>query len=178
MAIEECKECGQDVSDAAEKCPHCGVDDPAAGLIGSVFDLVKSILSLIFWLACLWLIWTYFFSSADKLTTDAVEKPQVDINKVIRLAPKDHLNQFNGKYYKQLSITSLQDDVIIQDVVVNRGNCKIINIKMLDRFNTAPLLPLTLKFGKSFDFGFTSNCENILEAEVHTNKGNGRWTFN
>lgn len=34
MALIKCPECGQDVSDKAERCPHCGVN------IASMFDIV------------------------------------------------------------------------------------------------------------------------------------------
>lgn len=30
MALTACRECGQDVSDAARACPHCGVQHPDA----------------------------------------------------------------------------------------------------------------------------------------------------
>lgn len=29
MALTECRECGEQVSDEAEDCPHCGVPNPA-----------------------------------------------------------------------------------------------------------------------------------------------------
>lgn len=34
MALKQCRECGQEVSSSAKKCPHCGVSNPAGGLAG------------------------------------------------------------------------------------------------------------------------------------------------
>jgi DNA-directed RNA polymerase subunit RPC12/RpoP len=35
MAIVACKECGKDVSDAAERCPHCGIKRVTTGKVVS-----------------------------------------------------------------------------------------------------------------------------------------------
>lgn len=71
------------------------------------------------------------------------------------------------------TITALDNDVVIKDFVVNRGNCKP-RIGMGDRYRTQ-----RLNYSDVLEFRVISNdtmskC-NPLEAKVVTNKGT--WTF-
>lgn len=61
-----------------------------------------------------------------------------------------------------LIVRSHQNGLVINDVVLNRGNCE------LNLLSTS-ILPKTLDFGDQFVFG--TSCHHILEAELHTNQG-------
>lgn len=43
MAIVNCKECGKEVSDKADKCPHCGVSNPSGSAITGCADVLHGI---------------------------------------------------------------------------------------------------------------------------------------
>lgn len=75
-------------------------------------------------------------------------------------------NLFLGKN-KMLTVktTSKVDAITINDIIVNKGNCKMIKL--------AKVFPKKLKFGESVEVGFPANC-NALQVEVVTNNGN--WT--
>lgn len=40
MALIKCRECKQDVSDTAKKCPHCGIANPKRAQIGTIPGLI------------------------------------------------------------------------------------------------------------------------------------------
>ena len=65
-----------------------------------------------------------------------------------------------------LNLTGKADSVTIQNVIVNRGNCKAQN---------PPQLPQTFKFGETRLYGYYL-CDPI-EAQVVTNKGNSTITW-
>ena len=45
VALKKCKECGQQISSEAEKCPHCGKPQSKSGaIIGGIVSLVVVIL--------------------------------------------------------------------------------------------------------------------------------------
>ena len=71
MALEPCHECGEDISEHANTCPHCGIDSPFQGEfergLENFRDAADSASSgfwglakLVFWitgLVWLWNIW-------------------------------------------------------------------------------------------------------------------------
>ncbi|MGA4854479.1 hypothetical protein ACPC5U_14575 [Acinetobacter haemolyticus] len=67
-----------------------------------------------------------------------------------------------------IDVQSTTDQVTIEKVVLNRGQCSAIDnsIKM----------PVTLSFGRTYR-GYINNCslDKIIEVQVNTNLGN--WTF-
>ena len=79
MGLKPCKECGKDVSERAETCPHCGVKRPlqSAFLRGSS-DLVKALAAL----GCLLPLLAFFaliiwaVVSGDETTTKVATKSQ------------------------------------------------------------------------------------------------------
>lgn len=82
------------------------------------------------------------------------------------------------KQYKTVIITSTKDNLIINDVIVNRGQCR--------RFAGNPSKPVALPFGASvtykylvysyyYTFGTKFPCD-IVEVVIKTNQGN--WTYN
>ena len=72
-----------------------------------------------------------------------------------------------------LQITSRTDDVFIQNIILNRGNCRI---TVPGERPSNPRLPARLKFGTEIKFYVASLCQ-ILEADVITNRGTITYTF-
>lgn len=64
--------------------------------------------------------------------------------------------------------SAIADEVTVEDVIVNRGNCKM-TAYAKSRF------PHTLLYGQKADAGFTAGCS-VSEVEIVTNEGS--WTFN
>jgi hypothetical protein len=67
-----------------------------------------------------------------------------------------------GIRYELLKIKALEDDVTIEEVVANRGDCRLQKVD----------LPLTLAFGRSANIN-AYNCD-VVEVEVTTD--GGTWT--
>jgi hypothetical protein len=59
-----------------------------------------------------------------------------------------------------VKVTSVVDEVTIDKVIVNRGNCKA-TTKMSE----------TLKFGQSFSVAFSPSCKEVIQIDVVTNQG-------
>lgn len=81
-------------------------------------------------------------------------------------------------YFPEIIITSVVDKLKINDVIVNKGNCKYtnLNIVMQDRnFKTVPLVPSELTFGKQLGIALNRDCK-VLKVDVKTNQGD--WTAN
>ena len=91
-------------------------------------------------------------------------KPNVDIE------TRDKVNPVFGVRYVLVKAKATEDNVIVKDIIVNRGNCKIENVDFLSK---EPILPKKLKFGESVSVSFSGPCE-ASEVEVVTNTG--RWT--
>jgi hypothetical protein len=65
-----------------------------------------------------------------------------------------------------VDIIAVTDEVIVNKVIGNRGNCPITSY-------SSSKLPVTLKYGQKVNVGFLTSC-NLIEVEVVTDKGN--WT--
>lgn len=87
-------------------------------------------------------------------------------------------NQAYGFYYPKLIITSITDDVTVDKVIVNKGNCNFesnTDIIYVDgKVKGIPLLPRKLGYGDQFEIRLRK-C-NVLRVDVTTNKGD--WTLN
>ncbi|WP_148785599.1 hypothetical protein [Campylobacter concisus] len=75
--------------------------------------------------------------------------------------------------YAVIEITSLSNDLVIEDIKLNRGNCSI--NAGVDPFTgkREKLFPMKLQYGNSKKRATT--CNKILEAEVITKEGS--WTL-
>lgn len=91
-------------------------------------------------------------------------EPNVDIETY------DKVNQIFGIKYVEVKVKAISDEVTIDDVIVNRGNCKIENKNI---FNGETILPKQLKFGESVSVSFSGPCE-ASQVDVVTNDGS--WT--
>lgn len=79
-----------------------------------------------------------------------------------------HVDQWN-RHYVEVQVVSKTDDIELQNIVVDRGNCKS---SWLAGWEKA--LPSTLKFGRKFTARFGSNCS-VLQVDIETDQGD--WTF-
>lgn len=65
----------------------------------------------------------------------------------------------------EVKIKAIEDHVIVNDIIVNRGNCESLFEK--------PGFPIQLKFGKSISVSYGRRCD-VTQVDVVTN--NGSWT--
>ena len=82
-----------------------------------------------------------------------------------------------GSEAQVIDIVAL-DDIIVKDIIVNRGNCNLA-LKQLGMFDMQ--FPAKLSYGQTTTVvttgkTFMETCKNVLEVEVVTNKGN--WKVN
>lgn len=74
-----------------------------------------------------------------------------------------------------LTIKSLTDEITIQSVQINRGNCEwLADFQRRDAVFQSVYLPKRLGYGEVVSNGIY-NCDGILEAIVETDRGS--WTF-
>ena len=65
MAVKECVECGEMVSEDAKTCPHCGKEDPTSGAMSELLKAGSEFLKA--GIAIAFLIWWSPWSSDDKV---------------------------------------------------------------------------------------------------------------
>lgn len=81
-----------------------------------------------------------------------------------------------GTRYVTVVVTSLDDSINVENIDVNRGNCRIDNQKYLSSKNKETILPATLRYGQSVRVSFYNNCV-ASEVVVTTDKGGWRYTY-
>lgn len=106
---------------------------------------------------------TAIFALTGMLIGCGESKPNVDIETY------DKVNQLFGIKYVEVKVKSISDEVTVEDVIVNRGNCKIEK----NFLNGKSILPKQLKFGESVSVSFSGPCE-AVQVDVVTNDGS--WT--
>ncbi|MEE3664489.1 hypothetical protein V2I52_21610 [Brenneria sp. g21c3] len=79
-----------------------------------------------------------------------------------------------GTRYVNVVVTARTDTIRINNISVNRGNCRIGNLKYFGSSNKETIIPATLRYGESVKVPFYNNCI-ASEVEVLTDKGG--WTF-
>jgi hypothetical protein len=72
-----------------------------------------------------------------------------------------------------VNIQAISDEVLIKDLVINRGNCPLLSTTV-DSLNRKP----TLKFGQTYQ-GLTNRCRlnDIIEIDVTTDEGTFSFSF-
>ncbi|MEI9745538.1 hypothetical protein [Enterobacter ludwigii] len=81
-----------------------------------------------------------------------------------------------GTRYVTVVVTSLDNTVKVENIVVNRGSCRIANQKYLYSSNKETILPATLRYGQSVEVSFYNNCV-ASEVDVTTDKGGWQYTY-
>lgn len=96
----------------------------------------------------------------------------------LKLTLENAWNEVHMYYYPKLKLTSISDDVTVEDVIVNRGGCNIIksNFSMQNgMIQQVPLFPQKLKYGRSLEVRVKKGCD-LIEVQIDTSKG--KWTYN
>ena len=83
----------------------------------------------------------------------------------VKIETFDRVNPIFKVKYTEVKVTAISDEIEVENIVVNRGNCKMEGKK----------LPKILKFGESVSVSFSTPCS-ASEVEIVTNDGN--WTMN
>ena len=79
--------------------------------------------------------------------------------------PLEAMTRTSRKGQVSLHLTAVADSVQINNIIVNRGNCGVMNVYSL---------PISMRYGQTVLF--PAFCGRILEVTVNTNTG--QWTFN
>ena len=72
-------------------------------------------------------------------------------------------------------VTYKGDGLTLTDIVVNRGNCALLS--PYGQPLQKPIDPVSMKFGSTVKVGAAGFC-NLLEVQIHTNKGVFTSSFN
>ncbi|MFJ5434009.1 hypothetical protein ACIPSR_10605 [Pectobacterium sp. CHL-2024] len=79
-----------------------------------------------------------------------------------------------GNRYVDVVVTAKTDTVRINNISVNRGNCRIGNLKYFGTSNKETIIPATLRYGESVKVPFYNDC---VASEVQVDTDKGGWTF-
>ena len=85
----------------------------------------------------------------------------------VKIETFDKVNSIFGIKYVEVTVTGIADEVVVEDIIVNRGNCK--------RETVFAKLPKKLKFGESVSPTFAAPC---IASEVSVITNDGDWTVN
>ncbi|MGL4751866.1 MAG: hypothetical protein ACRCXB_05515 [Aeromonadaceae bacterium] len=109
---------------------------------------------------------------SDEPSGPVTDNPQFKVN-VPRFEPG-----YRPESVKSIVLTSLNDNVKIEQVVGNRGQCILAQYGQINGL-PAPKLPLSMRYGESVAFPVllrSKNCNEIYEIEVMTSNGNVTYT--
>lgn len=87
----------------------------------------------------------------------------------IRIEIEQKYNQFFNSYFPVVVVTSVVDNLTINNVVVNKGNC------YMNKAVWNPQLPSKLIFGKQLEIALNKDCK-VLKVDIKTDQGD--WTAN
>lgn len=81
-----------------------------------------------------------------------------------------HYNEIWNYYSPSITIVSTVDNLAVESLVVNRGNCKT-------SFAFTGRLCKNLKYGQSCETTTAKDCREILHIKVETDKGSWEYKF-
>ncbi|OHD95371.1 MAG: hypothetical protein A2019_04275 [Sulfurimonas sp. GWF2_37_8] len=87
----------------------------------------------------------------------------------IKTQVEQKYNQYYNFYYPEIIITSVVDNLTINDVIVNKGNCKYSKETLAlhnGRGVAVPLLPSELTFGKQLEISLDKSCK-VLKIDLN-----------
>lgn len=114
----------------------------------------------------------YHSEGLTRYENEQVEKPVEETPQIPEKAPIRIELKLNSAYAElgigKIEVQATTDQVIINQIIVNRGQCSAID-------NSIPM-PVTLSFGRTYT-GYINNCalDKVIEVQINTNLGN--WTF-
>lgn len=149
MAMKECLECKESVSEDAEVCPGCGKKNPTETIGDKIGQFVTGVVLFIL------IMWWSPWNSNDK---KEVQKSP------IKIKTEQAYNTVYNYFYPKVIITSLVDNIQVKDVITNKGNCSPTFTEETHK---------TLKYGQSMEIRY-KRCD-VMKIKVITDKGN--WSF-
>ncbi|EMG31019.1 hypothetical protein [Campylobacter showae] len=116
--------------------------------------------------------------AADEVAKENTQRQQYEVEQatepVIELKVGNYVEVLTRASLATLIITAVDNDVSINSIILNRGNCsvqdKIGNI-FTGKFEK--VFPMKMQYGQQRKLG--TYCQNIKEVVIETNKGT--WTF-
>ena len=81
-----------------------------------------------------------------------------------KISVEDHYNRIYDIRYPIIHIVSVEDNLIIKNVLVNKCHCKLLSGHPISN-----LFPQKLQYSEEVDITLSSSC-NILRVDVETNK--------
>jgi hypothetical protein len=75
----------------------------------------------------------------------------------------------SGGFDGALEILSMVSEITINNIVINRGNCRVYEVFVLHDGITGKEAPTVIRYGQSEKFH--TNCSEILEMKTETDKG-------
>lgn len=92
----------------------------------------------------------------------------------VEISTWDRANPYHGLDSAEVEVKSRVDEITVEDIVVNRGNCTFENLEW-SLNGTRAILPTTLAFGESVAVRFFPPCS-ASQVDVTTDQGS--WTLN
>lgn len=112
---------------------------------------------------------------ADEHSEEYVDKGKANpVKQLLEGEPIEvtfNVNEFNSKVYEKIAynivIQAKADEVVVNDVIINRGNnCSI------GEYDHNNKLPANLNFGRLIELSISCDANYVREVEVKTNYGN------
>lgn len=88
----------------------------------------------------------------------------------IRIETYNRVNQFINLPYVSVSVAALVEDIEIENIIVNRGNCRMENQRFRGLNNGMTKIPKRLKYGEVITMDFSGPCK-ASQVEVVTSRG-------
>jgi hypothetical protein len=83
----------------------------------------------------------------------------------IKISLENFYNQFIKMSYPKVHITSIEDNLEIKNVSVNKGHCKLLNGNPINN-----IFPKKLSYSQKVNIPLGVNCS-VLRIDVETNQG-------
>ena len=83
----------------------------------------------------------------------------------IKISLENYYNRVYKISYPKIHITSVEDNLKIKAVSVNKGHCKLLNGNPINN-----IFPKTLNYSQKVNISLSRNCD-VLRIDVKTNLG-------
>lgn len=166
MALIKCKECGKEISDKANICPHCGFSYHKSYnrdiKLGSIICIIGSSLLICWTLLCIIVGNLDFYNNSNDNHDNSTSQESADFYIDIKINGGIEENEyFNVKYYitiLMLSTTILILDILCIKKIIKSNHLKIISIMNLIISIVISKMMLTLNCCQIFLFIAPLSC--------------------
>ena len=83
----------------------------------------------------------------------------------IKISLENYYNQIYNISYPKIHITSIEDNLKINNVIVNKGHCKLLSGKPIKN-----IFPKKLNYSERVDIPLQMDCH-VIRINVETNQG-------